>query len=269
MKFHKFSKRLVVSGLLSIVASTASGAGISVEPPTYFSTDYSGKISVVPGKAFWEGVTDSTGTIINTGIFGDGTVLDYRFIGVDRNDSFSLVEHANGGGSYLSALKVETPGGSGSANREMQYWWVTSPGASFSSPPDSNYGTDIDAIAGGDGITGSIDISGLTNPKIYFIYGAYRSKATIDLSMTGLDQPDLMDTLVSPADIDDGGRLVIQEVNIDNAGGRYNQVTYRYGGQRDPGRGRFGGVIIDEIPEPSTFLFLGFVGLFLLGRCRG
>lgn len=277
MKNTSILKLLPVIPLSLLTFSSASAQdSLTVQAFEYASTqeDFSDlDISVFDGSARWFGVADSASSGPNSGTFGDGTVLDYRFVGSDRSNGNALTEHVNGGGTYLtSALTAETFGASGGANTGLDVWTATDPDnvGTFDTTPDSDsWVANVDHVAGGDQIRGVIDVSGLSFAQIYFVYGSYKNAATIDLGTTvaGTD----LGTLSLPFDGPDNGRLVIQEVTIVNDGGTYGTINFNYSAQASAGRGRFSGVIIDgtAVPEPSAFLLLGVSGLFLLRRRRG
>lgn len=255
--------------LLPMLALSSAQAGtLTIQSYDYFSTAAAfgdGDISVYDGAAKWQGVTDSTGATTHSGTFGDGTVLDYRFVGTDRTNSV-MQEKANGGGAYLtSAFTVGTYGASGGANTGLDVWTTTDPGVSFGSTPDSDaWGNDH--VTGGDQIRGVIDVSGLSSAQIYFVYGSYKNAATINLGTTAAGND--LGTLTLPADGPDNDRLVIQEVTIDNSDSTYGIIHFNYSAQANAGRGRFSGVIVDGVvPEPSSFALLS-LGTLLIARRR-
>jgi hypothetical protein len=264
----KYTLLLATAGFAGFV-SQAPAASLTIQTYDYFSTTSGfsdGDISVYDGAAKWQGVTDSSGSTQSSGTFGDGTVLDYRFVGTTRTSS-AMTEHANGGGAYLtSAFTVGTYGTSGAANTGLGVWTTTDPG-SFDTTPDSD-AWGADHATGGDQISGVIDVSGLASAQIYFIYGSYKNAATIDLGTTvaGSD----LGTLSLPYDGPDSDRLVIQEVTIDNDDGSYGIINFNYSAQANAGRGRFSGVIVDgvAVPEPSSTALLGLGGLALILRRR-
>lgn len=168
--------------VLSLLAAASASAqdSLTIQDYDYFSTapEFSdGDISVFDGQAKWSGVTDSTGATTHSGTFGDGTVLDYRFVGTDRGNSV-MQEKANGGGTYLtSPFTVETYGTSGGANSGLDVWTSTNPDdtGTFDTTPDSgSWGADH--VTGGDQLRGVIDLSGLSFAQIYFVYGSYKMR---------------------------------------------------------------------------------------------
>ena len=253
-----------------LVISSSQAASLTIQPYNYFSTASGfsdGDISVFDGKARWSGVTDSTGSTTHSGVFGDGTVLDYRFVGTTRN--VGMTEHANGGGSYIGPLTVGTYGQSGGANAGLDVWTTTDPdntGTWDTTPDSSSWGNDH--VTGGDQINGTIDVSGLSAAQIYFVYGSYKNAATVTLTDSGSNP---LGTLSLPSDGPDSDRLVIQEVTIDNDDLSYGTINFSYTAQANAGRGRFSGVIIDgtPIPEPASLALFGLASLMLLKRRHG
>jgi hypothetical protein len=259
---------------LTLLAVSSAHAGVlTIQPYTYFSTAAGfsdGDISVYAGAAKWAGVTDRDSSATHSGTFGDGTVLDYRFVGTDRGAGV-MKEHANGGGTYLtSAFTVGTYGTSGGGNSGLDVWTTTDPDAvgSFDTTPDSNsWGNDH--VTGGDQLRGVIDVSGLTSAQIYFVYGSYKNAATIDLG-TAVAGNDL-GTLSLPFDGPDSDRLVIQEVTIDNSDSTYGIIHFNYSASANNGRGRFAGVIVDgtPVPEPTSAMAILALSGLALARRRG
>lgn len=271
MKFPQF---FIASIFALALSGAVSAATTTIQSSIYFSTAAGfgdGKISVYDGSAKWEGVTDSGGLTTHGGTFGDGTVLDYQFIGTNRGAG-TLEVKASGSASYIGDTPtVGTYGTSGGGNSGLSVWTTTDPDdvGTFDTTADSStWGQDH--VTGGDQLRGTIDVSGLVSAQIYFIYGSYKNAATIQLGTTvaGSD----LGTLSLAADGPDNDRLVIQEVTIDNSDGAYGIIHYNYSAQASAGRGRFSGVIIDgvlaPVPEPSAAILLGLGGLALMARRR-
>ena len=130
---------------------------MDVENPFY--------ISVFPGKASYSGKDGAA-----TGVLGDGTVLDYRFFN-NSGSTFNGAGYADGGAGRISEATATNTSSMvtshGGALDWADVWTTNDPDVGFSTPPDFT----IDTIARSQGVSGTIDISGLGSGTLYFIYG--------------------------------------------------------------------------------------------------
>lgn len=179
-----------------------------------------------------------------------------------------MVTKAAGSSTIISNdFTVGTYGTSGGGNNGLDVW-IGDPDdtGTWDTTPDSNsWGQDH--VTGGDQLRGVIDVSGLQSAQIYFVYGSYKSAATIGLGTTAGGND--LGTLSLPGDGPDNDRLVIQEVTIDNTNSTYSAIHFNYSASGDAGRGRFSGVIVDGVvPEPGSLALLGLGGLLIAARRR-
>ena len=188
-------------------------------------------VSVFPGKAGY-----NNGTV--SGIFGDGTVTDYRFFTADTDTLWSW---ADGGAGRVAPVTSPPPENVTGNVNNSQNWpdvWITSD--PDTDPADFTTNTQ----AGAQNITGTIDISGLGSGTLYFIYGTYYNPNTLSLTMSGTGQPDVVaeHTEDPPNTVNFGW---VSSFDFSGAGA-YNTITYTYTNTDvDASRARFMGVIVD------------------------
>jgi len=226
-------------------------------------------VSVFDGKAAYDGNGAS-------GQLGDGTLTDYRLF---RDDELNAVETFASKGTRIGDI---TKSGDYSFNRReyLDFWTTTDPGTvtggipAFSSTPDYDFSVDGEYTAiGHDGLTGTVDISGLASGSLYFIYGTYNDGYTLELTMSGPGQTDVSDSV----DVNGGGTSQnntvidgywISEFTFDNAAGDYDSIAYDISGLN----GHYSGVVMDStaIPEPGTFALLiaGLLSIVCVRRRR-
>lgn len=173
-------------------------------------------VSVFAGAARYSGTTGALGAVYSH--FGDGTAADYNFF---RESGGAIVSYAAGSGGLISVPTATTVGGN---NSYADLWTASDPGADFAlNPADETNNT----MVSGGVITGSIDISGMTEGTVYFIYGAYRSQTSFDLTMSGSGQPDVTLNNVGDNDFSNNQENYVYAANFLNAGD-YDTISYSY-----------------------------------------
>ena len=198
------------------------------------------QVSVYPGKASYAGLG---GTV--TGVFGNGTVADYRFFTANSDVMSTYVD----GGAGIVAPVPSPPAGNVNGNQDWADVWTTSdPGVDFANAADF---TD-DTVARAQNLTGTIDISGIRVGTLYFIYGTYYNWNRVALTMSGAGQPDIQEEYyIDPPNDTNHGWIT----NFDFLhGGEYDTISYTYtNGDADASRARFMGVIVfaDDPMQPS------------------
>jgi len=240
--------RAADGGAIPALPSLATGDTVQV------SNNHSAfDISVFPGKAAYDGYAGS-------GVFGDGTVLDYRFFD-SPNDNINSAGYANGGAGLISEATSSPANTSGAGESWANLWTTNDPGTNFSGGDAPNFPDNVNTFARCADVTGTVDISGLVSGQLYFIQGSYVNNWTLQLTMTGDGVPDVIEThTVNP-----GGspnKAWITDFTFDNAI-FYDTISWRYTNtDSDGSRARFMGVILDgtapsQIPEPMTILAVG------------
>lgn len=269
-----------LSCCLAVLLCTGAthAASLTLGSRTLVSTNNANfDISVFDGAASYNdrgvgGAEPGTPTFTNT--FGDGTVLDYNFVGNAGNGS-PLTTYASGGAGRIPTPTSAAANVSGNGENWSNVWTTTDP-AGFTSTKDHNPTGVVGAantFARSAEVDGTIDISGLVSGQIYIPHGSFRQQWDVTLTMTGPGQPDLVAADGTTANID-GNNGWITDFSFDNAGGLYDTIAYNYTHRdRDGSRARFMGVILDgnDIPEPSTLALatLGLLGLLGCRRRRG
>jgi len=212
----------------------ASAAELTHDATVEVSDDHSVfNVSVFPGKAGYD-----NGTV--SGVFGDGTVVDYRFFN-NSGTTFNETGYADGGAGRVSeATATNSNNTNGGALHWADVWTTNDPGVGFSNP--ANFTSET--IARSQGVSGTIDISGLGTGTLYFIYGTYYNPNTLSLTMSGPGQPDVLaDHTEDPPNTVNFGW--ISSFNFSNAAA-YDTITYSYTNtDTDGSRARFMGVIVD------------------------
>jgi len=231
-------------------------AAVSVGPPpivpslVHVATDQVSNdhsvfdVSVYPGQAGYDDGTD-------TGAFGDGTVLDYRFFN-NSGTTFNEAGYANGGAGLVSeATATNSDGTNGGALDWADVWTTNDPSAD-----PANF--TADTFARSQGVTGTVDISGLEEGSLDFIFGSFANPNTISLTMTGEGVPDIVEEHTE--DPPNTNQAWISSFYFSDAAD-YDTISWAYTNtDTDGSRARFMGLILDgievatAIPEPSSFV---------------
>ena len=220
------------SAILLATPHQISAAELTYEATVQVSDNESVyNVSVFPGKAGYSNDTVS-------GIFGDGTVVDYRFFTADADTVWSWID----GGEGLVA-DITSPPGSNVAGpvNNSQNWpdvWVT--GDPDMDPADFT----TDTQAGAQNITGTINVSALGTGVLYFMHGTYHDAFALSLTMSGAGLPDIeAEYADDPENTVNMGWVTSFTFST---GGAYSTITYSYtNNDADGSRARFMGVIVD------------------------
>ncbi|MCF7975080.1 MAG: discoidin domain-containing protein [Phycisphaerae bacterium] len=188
-------------------------------------------VSVFPGKAGYSNDTVS-------GVFGDGTVVDYRFFTADPDTVWSWIDGGEGRVADITSPPAEHVAGPVNNSQNWPDVWIAS-------DPDidpADFTTNTQA--GAQNITGTINISGLGTGVLYFIHGTYFNSFALTLTMSGPGQPDVQaEYAEDPPDTVNLGWVT--SFTFSKAGA-YSTITYTYTNTDiDGSRARFMGVIVD------------------------
>jgi hypothetical protein len=230
---------LFTASLLMLGLSVNAGS-LTTNPVVQIGNGGDHNVSVYPGKAAYDGLV--------SGVFGDGTVLDYRFV---NNETLLTGGYANGGEEYVSTF---TPSG-GLTDYEMYHadvWTSTDPGPLSGGIPDFSSTADVggtnNTMSGQTVMDGTIDVSKLSDGRVYVLCGSYDSFFTVSLTMSGVGQTNLMvSTVVDPPP--NRNKYVI-EFDFENPSHAYDSVAFNYTGSAG-NRARFMGVVLDGTPPPQ------------------
>ncbi len=246
--------RQLIPSILVLTALPALAATLNHGSTTQVSNNHSAfNISVFPAKASF----DDAGLdgIPDAGVFGDGTVLDYRFFDSPGN---ALNSYADGGAGLIAMATSPAENISGAGESWADLWTTNDPGTNFDNPPP-NIPNNVNTFARSADVSGSIDISSLTDGTLHFMHGSFFNPWNIALVMSGPGQPDvLFDFGEDPPNTQN--MAWITEFSFADAVA-YHTITYHYTNtDRDGSRARFMGVILDGTanfgPEDSDGDFL-------------
>jgi len=191
-------------------------------------------ISVYPGKASYSG-TNMAGDAV-TGVFGDGTVLGYRFF---NSDGLVLSSYADDGTGIVAPVVSPDAADLDGSESWANVWTTTDPGVDFAIAADYT----ADTLARGRNITGTIDISDLSSGTAYVICGGIKETVTLTMTKYSIDLP---------TDIILGKNYFwVAPFDFSDAVG-YETITYHYTISDLARRGRFVGVIIDNVVSDAT-----------------
>ena len=236
----KMKLMLLVVAMAVIVGASmnpVSAATLTLEELVEVSFDKSEfNISVYPGNASYSNVDGSV-----TGVFGDGTVLGYRFF---NSDGLVLSSYADDGTGIVAPVVSPPEADLDGSESWANVWTTTDPGVDFATAADIT----TDTLARGSNITGTIDISSLSSGTVYVICGGLKNDISLTLTMSGAGQTDIQaEYSVNPGSLN---KFWVVPFDFSDAGG-YDTITYTFtiGTSR---RGRFVGVIIDNVVSDAT-----------------
>jgi hypothetical protein len=268
MKKKKKLMLLVVAMAVIVGASmNPVSAGVltlgDVDRVSYNKSDFNISVNAGSGSysGYWEQLegdnkSNPTGVYESvTGVFGDGTVLGYRFFNSDGTNINSYADDGSGIVSPATGTDI-----SGNPESWANVWTASDPGVDFANP--ANFIDDT--IAKGSGITGTIDISGLSEGTASVICGGLINDLALTLTMSGAGQEDLQaEYLWSAIDVH---TISVVPFDFSDAAG-YDTLTYNYT-MSTGRRGRFMGAVLTPVPEPMTLSLLAIGGLVLRRRRR-
>lgn len=173
--------------------------------------------------------------------FGDGTVLDYNFIGNDGTNS-ALTSYADGGAGLIPVPTAPAENVHGTGEDWANVWTVTDP-EGFTTLKDHNPGAP-NTFARCAEVTGTVDISDLKSGTLYIPHGTFINQWTLTLTMSGPGQPPIIATDAQETNGAGTNFGWITSFSFVNTGG-YDTITYNYtNADRDGSRARFMGVIL-------------------------
>lgn len=206
-------------------------------------------ISVFPGAASYNdrGIGGAEpGEPTFTNMFGDGTILDYNFIGNEGNGS-PLTTYAMGEEGLIPTPTAPTENVHGNGEDWSNVWTITDP-ADFTTLKDHNPGVvgAANTFARCAEVTGTVDISSLGSGTLYFPHGTFINQWTLTVTMSGPGKVDIvaLDTQdTNGAGTNFGWITSFDFINKDG----YDTITYNYtNADRDGSRARFMGVILES-----------------------
>ncbi len=254
MKPQIFPWLLLTLGSISLewgsAATLTEGATVQVS-----SNNANFDISVFPGAAGYNdrGIGgNEPGTPTFTNQFGDGTVLDYNFVGNSGNGS-PLTSYARGGAGLLP-VPTAPPANVSSNGEDWANLWTTTDPAGFTSTKNHNPTNTVGAantFARAADVTGTVDISGLTSGQLYFPHGTFVNSWTLMVTMTGPGQTNLTANANAPNGPSTNRGWITDFTFADAAA--YDEITYTYiNTDSDGSRARFMGVILVGAVAPAT-----------------
>ena len=277
-------RHILATSVIALTAVSAHAATLTFTSQTEVSRNNANfDISVFPGNAKYNdrgvgGAEPGAPTFQTT--LGDGTVLSYNFVG-NAGSGSELTTYASGGTRTPTPVRVgPTASTHGNGEDWANVWTISDPGGAidFSGSPKDHNPTGVagaaNTFARVVAADGTIDISGLASGQIYFPVGSFNNGWSLDLTMTGAGQPDLIagDSIANGV-IGNNNIGWIEEFAFTNEG-QYDTISYEWRHNDldgSPGsRARFMGVVLDGtlIPEPSTGMLFGLAGLGLVLRRR-
>jgi hypothetical protein len=242
--------------LITLIAGLAQAADLTLGSRTQVSTNNANfDISVFPGAASYNdrgvgGAEPGTPTVTND--LGDGTVLDYNFVGNSGTGS-ALTTYASGGAGLISTPVAPSANVHGNGEDWANVWTTTNPSGFTTTKnhnPTGNAGA-ANSFARAAEVDGTIDISGLSSGQIYIPHGTFVNQWTLTLTMRGAGQPDIvaLDTQIANGPSTNYGWIT--DFSFTNEG-QYDTISYNYtNADRDGSRSRFMGVILDGAAGPT------------------
>lgn len=211
-------------------------------------------ISVYPGAAGYNdrglgGTEPGTPSFTNT--FGDGTVLDYNFVGNSGTGS-ALTTYASGGAGRTATPTSPSANVHGNGEDWANVWTTTNP-VGFTTQknhnPTSTPGA-ANTFARCANVTGTVDISGLESGQLYFPHGTFVNSWSLSLTMSGPGQPNLTAN-AGMGNLSSVNRGWITDFTFTDASA-YDTITYNYTNtDTDGSRARFMGVILTGVAAPA------------------
>ncbi len=264
MKTHKTLAALAATaGLLVAIGSAPAATVVQGEFQVIGSTNGAANalnpaVSVTSGSEGYSTGNDGYGTGGLDGSF-NAAIQDYAFY----TSGTGMVESFGGSASLIGAT---TAVGTSSDADALSLW----AGSATSGAADQT------TYSRGHTIAGTIDISGLSSGSLYMFFGTRVNASDIyDISFTlsGAAQTDVVLSQGNISDVSagsdgtDNSWFVYRADFADAADYDTLDFTYTKTGDTNAARGRFGGVVLTAIPEPSAAL-LGALGTLLLLRRR-
>jgi len=231
-------------GLVAVV-QVCHGATLTTNAPVLLGSATGMKVSVYPGKAAYKSSSVS-------GVFGDGTVIDYRLY---NNATLASGGYASGGGGRVST--ITTNGGLTDYNMDYtDVWTLNDPGTLSGGIPDFLSTADFTnaTMSGIQGVTGTVSVAGLVTGTVYVLCGSYDNIFTVTATLSGSGQPDVTNSItIDPAV---SRNTYIMSFGFEDPNGDYDTIMYSYYGTAG-NRARFMGVIIDgKTPPAGTVLII-------------
>jgi len=207
---------------------------------SYHKSDFN--ISVYPGKASYSGSWEIDEIVYESaGVFGDGTVLGYRFF---NSDGLVMSSYADDGTGIVAPVVSPPEADLDGTESWANVWTTTDPGVDFATAADITE----DTLTRGSNITGTIDISSLSSGTVYVICGGLKNDLSLTLAMSGAGQTDIQaEYSVNPGSLN---KFWVAPFDFSDAGG-YDTITYTYTFSTAR-RGRFVGVIIDNVVSDAN-----------------
>lgn len=220
--------------LLSASALPIEAATVSTNIVTLGSGNYN--IYVYPGKAAYTSLVN-----VASGVFGDGKVLDYRFLNC-VGSAVNFAGYAVGTGDRVLA-PTNASSFTYSNYSYAKVWTTTDPGTGA-----ANYTANTEMQ--GTSIKGEVDIAGMSTVLLYFIGGKIPnySDAThsVSLVMSGAGKTNVS---VNASQTVSPGNAYIWEFSFGDAAG-YQKISYNCN-LESYSRGRFMGLVLDGVLVPK------------------
>jgi hypothetical protein len=257
MKISSLFKLLAASSLL---AMSAQAADIFLGARTQVSSNNANfDISVFDGNAGYNdrgiaGAEPGTPTFRNP--FGDGTIVDYNFVGNEGTGS-PLTTYASGAAGLIPTPTAPPENVHGNGEDWANVWTTNDPGSSMEfSDSVKNHNPGVagaaNTFARAAEVDGTIDISSLNVGTVYFPHGTFVNQWSITVTMSGPGQDDIV--AMDSQDVNGEGTNFgwISEFNFSDAGD-YTTISYNYtNADRDGSRARFMGVILEGSSETNV-----------------
>lgn len=232
----------LIAGLAIVLLNpvSAPGAILNTNPVLQVCNGAAYKLSVYPGKAAYTGLV--------AGVFGDGTVLDYRLY---NNTSLTNGGYASGGGGRVGTISYA--GGLTDYNMDLgDVWNATDPGPLTNGIPAFSTIADVggtnQTMSGQQYVTNTVNIANMATGTVYVLCGSYQNSFTVTLTMQGSGQPDLVQqfSIVPPST----RNTYITSAAFANPDNTYTTIRIGYACTAG-NRARYMGVILDGVSPPS------------------